>query len=53
LEPFGPDVKYVSVPAGMKQNRPPTESMQYFGLAKIDGTRRTDQTAPGLCQFCR
>jgi len=34
---FGPDVKYVSVPAGMKQNRPPTEGMQYFGLAKIDG----------------
>ncbi len=34
---FGPDVKYVSVPAGMKQNRPPTEGMQYFGLARIDG----------------
>jgi alkaline phosphatase D len=34
---FGPDVKYVSVPTGMKQNRPPTEGMQYFGLAKIDG----------------
>jgi alkaline phosphatase D len=34
---FGPDVKYVSVPAGMKQNRPPTEGMQYFGLAQIDG----------------
>jgi len=25
------------VPAGMKQNRPPTDGMQYFGLAKIDG----------------
>jgi len=35
---FGPDVKYVSVPAGLKANRPPTEGMQYFGLAKIDGT---------------
>ncbi len=34
---FGPDVKYVSVPAGMKQNRPPTEGKQYFGLARIDG----------------
>ena len=34
---FGPDVKYSSVPAGMKQNRPPTDGMQYFGLAKIDG----------------
>jgi alkaline phosphatase D len=34
---FGPDVKYVSVPAGMKQNRPPIEGLQYFGLGKIDG----------------
>jgi alkaline phosphatase D len=34
---FGPEVKYVSVPAGMKPNRPPTEGMQYFGLANIDG----------------
>jgi alkaline phosphatase D len=34
---FGPDVKYVSVPPGMKQNRPPTEGKQYFGLATIDG----------------
>jgi alkaline phosphatase D len=34
---FGPDVKFVSVPVGMKQNRPPTEGMQYFGLAQIDG----------------
>lgn len=34
---FGPDVKYVSVPTGMKQNRPPTAGLQYFGLGKIDG----------------
>jgi alkaline phosphatase D len=34
---FGPDVKYVSAPPGMKQNRPPTEGKQYFGLATIDG----------------
>jgi alkaline phosphatase D len=34
---FGPDVKYVSVPPGMKQNRPPTEGKQYFGVATIDG----------------
>jgi alkaline phosphatase D len=34
---FGPDVKYSSAPAGMKQNRPPSDGMQYFGLAKIDG----------------
>src|SRR5215471_10186972 len=34
---FGPDVRYTSVPNGMKQNRPPTEGMQYFGLVAIDG----------------
>jgi len=34
---FGPDIKYSSAPDGMKQNRPPTDGMQYFGLAKIDG----------------
>jgi alkaline phosphatase D len=33
---FGPDVKYSSAPPGMKQNRPPSDGMQYFGLAKID-----------------
>jgi alkaline phosphatase D len=34
---FGPDVRFQSVAAGMKQNRPPTEGKQYFGQAVIDG----------------
>jgi len=34
---FGPEVRYKSVPDGMKQNRPPTEGMQYFGTVRIDG----------------
>ena len=34
---FGPEVRYKSVPAGMKQNRPPTDGMQYFGTVRIDG----------------
>ncbi len=34
---FGPETRYASVPEGMKQNRPPTEGRQYFGLAAIDG----------------
>jgi alkaline phosphatase D len=34
---FGPDVRYSSAPEGMKQNRPPTEGMQYFGTVRIDG----------------
>jgi alkaline phosphatase D len=34
---FGPEVRYRSVPDGMKQNRPPTEGRQYFGAVTIDG----------------
>jgi alkaline phosphatase D len=34
---FGPEVRYQSVAQGMKQNLPPTERMQYFGVVKIDG----------------
>lgn len=37
---FGPDVKYVSVPQGMKQNRSPAELLQFFGIAKIDAKTR-------------
>src|SRR5262249_5651427 len=31
---FGPEVRFQSVPEGMKQNRPPTEGMQYFGSVR-------------------
>jgi alkaline phosphatase D len=34
---FGAEVRFPSVPEGMKQNRPPTEGMQYYGTVKIDG----------------
>lgn len=33
---FGPDVKYVSIPADMKQNRSPAEGLQFFGIGRID-----------------
>ena len=33
---FGPSTEFLSVPQGMKQNRPPTENRQYFGIASID-----------------
>ncbi|HWW06744.1 alkaline phosphatase D family protein [Collimonas sp.] len=33
---FGPDVRYVSIPSDMKQNRPPSELLQFFGVGKID-----------------
>jgi len=33
---FGPQIKFVSVPKGMKQNRSPREGLQFFGSGKID-----------------
>ena len=37
---FGPDVKFVSVPANMKQNRPPSDGLQFFGIGRIDARTR-------------
>jgi alkaline phosphatase D len=34
---FGPEVKYVSIPADLKQNRPPSDGLQFFATGKIDG----------------
>ena len=34
---FGPDVKWVSIPSDMKQNRPPSDGLQYFATGRIDG----------------
>ena len=33
---FGPEVKFTAIPAGMKQNQPPSAGYQYFGQADID-----------------
>jgi alkaline phosphatase D len=33
---FGPQVKFNSVKRGMKQNRPPSDGLQFFGTARID-----------------
>jgi alkaline phosphatase D len=33
---FGPEVKFQSLPPQMKQNRPPSEGLQFFGSVKID-----------------
>jgi alkaline phosphatase D len=33
---FGPEVKFQSLPPAMKQNRPPSEGLQFFGSVKID-----------------
>jgi len=34
---FGPEVKFLSIPEGLKPNQPPSEGRQFFGLVKIDG----------------
>jgi alkaline phosphatase D len=33
---FGPQVKFISIPEGMKANRPPSDGLQFFGTVKID-----------------
>jgi alkaline phosphatase D len=33
---FGPQVKFQSIPVGMKQNQPPSAGLQFFGTVKID-----------------
>jgi alkaline phosphatase D len=33
---FGPQVKFNSVKRGMKQNRPPSDGLQFFGTVQID-----------------
>ncbi len=33
---FGPELRYLSIPTDMKQNRPPTESLQFFGMIDLE-----------------
>ena len=33
---FGPQVKFVGIPSGMKPNRPPSEGFQFFGTLRVD-----------------
>ena len=37
---FGPQLKFLSIPAGMKANRPPSEGLQFFGTLKIAAASR-------------
>jgi alkaline phosphatase D len=32
---FGPEVKFLGIPPGMKGNRPPSEGFQFFGLLRV------------------
>jgi alkaline phosphatase D len=38
---FGPQVKFLAIPPGMKPNRSPKEGLQFFGAVKIDGKTET------------
>jgi alkaline phosphatase D len=41
LDPtFGPEVRFLGIPPGMKPNRPPSEGLQFFGLLKIEARTR-------------
>ena len=41
LDPtFGPHVKFVGIPAGMKPNRPPSEGFQFFGTLHASAKTR-------------
>ncbi|WDZ96762.1 alkaline phosphatase D family protein [Herbaspirillum sp. WKF16] len=37
---FGPEVRFVGIPADMKQNRSPADLFQFFGIGKIDAKTR-------------
>ena len=37
LDPtFGPEVRFLGIPAGMKPNRPPSEGLQFFGRLVVE-----------------
>ncbi len=37
---FGPSVRFISIPKGMKPNQPPSAGLQFFGKGTIDGATR-------------
>lgn len=38
---FGPELKFMSLPAGTAPNRPPSDGFQFFGIGRIDAHNRT------------
>jgi alkaline phosphatase D len=38
---FGPEAKFVGIPAGMKGNRPPSDGFQFFGMLRANAKTRT------------
>lgn len=37
---FGPDVRFVSIPPDMAQNRSPAQKLQFFGIGRVDARTR-------------
>ena len=33
---FGPEVRFLGIPPGMKPNRPPSDGLQFFGLLDVE-----------------
>ena len=43
---FGPEVRFIGIPPGMKPNRPPCDGLQFFGTLRVDATHaRADRVA--------
>ncbi|MFO0810645.1 MAG: alkaline phosphatase D family protein [Gemmataceae bacterium] len=38
---FGPELKFLGIPKGMKGNRPPSDGFQFFGTLRVDAKSRT------------
>jgi len=37
---FGPEARFVGIPPGMKQNRPPSDGFQFFGTLRVSARTR-------------
>ncbi len=37
---FGPELKFIGIPPGMKQNRPPSDGLQFFGTLRASAKTR-------------
>ena len=47
LDPtFGPEVRFLGIPDGMKPNRPPSDGLQFFGRLVVDA--KTDALRASL-----
>jgi alkaline phosphatase D len=43
---FGPEIKFIGVPPGMKQDRSPFDGLQFYGIGRIDSETRVLTMSP-------